>query len=141
MSIKTKHQLRKEWADKEAAARNGGARCWQPWVVQIICKMLVNRKSPLAVPSTMQTIYQMLTGDMPKDLPSVSFVRGCRVVVEVIGETIVAMKLANAPTWSQVWTNGTTRQQIPCTALVVGLMGDDDNVNPVVVSSYFKSGE
>jgi hypothetical protein len=55
----------------------------------------------------MQTMYQMLTGDTPEELPCVSFVRSCRVVVEVIGETIAAMKLADAPTWNQLWTDGT----------------------------------
>lgn len=54
---------------------------------------------------------------------------------EVIGETIAAMKLADAPTWNQLWTNGTTRRQIPFTALVIGLMGEDEDIDPVVVSS------
>ena len=80
-------------------------------------------------------MYQMLTGDTPDDLPCVSFVRSCRVVVEVIGETIAAMKLADAPTWNQLWTDGTTRRQIPFTALVIGLMGEDEDIDPIVVSS------
>ncbi len=56
-------------------------------------------------------------------------------MVEVIGETIAAMKLADAPTWNQLWTDGTTRRRIPFTALVIGLMGEDEDINPVVVSS------
>ncbi len=95
----------------------------------------MNGTPPTAVPLAMQTMYQMWTGDTPDELPSVSFVRTCRVVVEVIGETIAAMKLADAPTWSQLWTDGTTRRQIPFTALVVGSMGDDEDIDPVVVSS------
>ena len=43
-------------------------------------------------------------------------------MVEVIGETIAAIKLVDAPTWNQLWTDGTTRRQIPFTALVIGLM-------------------
>jgi hypothetical protein len=43
VSTKTKRELKKEWADKEASAHNGGARhSWPSWVVQIICEMLVN---------------------------------------------------------------------------------------------------
>jgi hypothetical protein len=81
-------------------------------------------------------MYEMLIGETPKELPSVSFVRSDRVVVEVIGEKIAAMKLANAPSWSQLWTDRTTRRQIPFTALVVGLMGNnDDIIDPVVNSS------
>jgi hypothetical protein len=64
-------------------------------------------------------------------------------MMEVIGETIAAMKLADAPSWSQLWTDGTNRWQIPFTALVVGLMGkDDDIIDPVVVlSSIFMEDE
>jgi hypothetical protein len=133
---KNKRELQKEWADEETQKRHGGKWWWPPWVVQIICEMLVNGTSPSAVPSAMQTMYEMLIGEPPKELPSVSYVRSCRVVVEVIGETIATMKLADAPSWSQLWTDGTTRRQIPFTALVVGLMGNnDDIIDPVVVSS------
>ena len=95
----------------------------------------MNGTPPTAVPLAMQMMYQMWTGDTPGELPLVSFVRTCRVVVEVIGEMIAAMKLADAPTWSQLWTDGTTRRQIPFTALVVDLMGDDEDIDPVVVLS------
>ena len=87
------------------------------------------------MPTAMQTMYQMLMGDTPNELPTINFVRSCRVVVEVIGETIAAVKLADAPSWNQLWTNGTTRRQIPFTTLVIGLMGEDDDIDPVVVSS------
>ena len=134
-SGKSTRRLKKEWANEEAAVAHGGARRWPPWVVQVICELLVNGTSPSAVPTAMQTMYQMLTGDTPNELPTINFVRSCRVVVEVIGETIAAMKLADAPSWNQLWTDGTTRRQIPFTALVIGLMGEDDDIDPVVVSS------
>jgi hypothetical protein len=134
-SKKTKRELKKEWTDEEVAVRVGGPRCWPPWIVQIICEMLVNGTSPSAVPSAMQTMYEILTGDVPKELPSVSFVWSCRVVVEGIGETIAAMKLADASSWNQLWTDGTTRWKILFTAVVIGLMGDDDNIDSVVVLS------
>jgi hypothetical protein len=118
-----KRHLKKEWANDEAAVAHGGGRQWPPWVVQVICELLVKGTSPAAVPAAMQTMYQMLTGETLDELPSVSFVWSCRVVVEVIGETIAATKLADAPSWNQLWTDGTTRRQIPFTALVMGLMG------------------
>ena len=110
--------LKKEWANEEAAVAHGGARRLPPWVVQVICELLVNGTSPSAVPTAMQTMYQMLTGDTPNKLPTINFVWSCRVVVEVIGETIAAMKLADAPSWNQLWTDGTTKRQIPFTMLV-----------------------
>ena len=33
--------------------------------------------------------------------------------------------------------DGTTRQQIPFTALVIGLMGNSEVIDPIVVSSCF----
>jgi hypothetical protein len=134
-SGKSTRRLKKEWANEEAAVAHGGAMRWPPWVGQVICELLVNGTSPSAVPTAMQTMYQMLTGDTPNEFPTINFVWSCRVVVEVIGETIAAMKLADAPSWSQLWTDETTRRQIPFTALVIGLMGEDDDIDPVVVSS------
>ena len=80
-------------------------------------------------------MYETLYAEKPEELPSVNFVRRCRVVVEIIGETIAAIKLASADNWKQLWTDATTRRQIPFTALVIGLLGDEDNIDPVVVSS------
>ena len=80
-------------------------------------------------------MYEMLYGEKPKEVPSVRFVRNCRVVVEVIGETVVALKLASAESWKQLWTDATTRRQIPFTALVIGILAEDETIDPVVVSS------
>jgi hypothetical protein len=77
----------------------------------------------------------MLSGETPDKLPSVNFVWSCRVVVEVMGETISAIKLADAPLWNQLWTDETTRQQIPFTAVVIGLMGNSEVIDPIVVLS------
>ena len=64
-SHKSKRRLKKEWANDEAAAAHGGGRQWPTWVVQIICELLVNGTKPAAVPTAMQTMYKMLTGDTP----------------------------------------------------------------------------
>ena len=65
----------------------------------------------------------------------VDFVRECRVVVEVMCETVAAIKIASSSEWSQLWTDATTRRQIPFTALIVGLLGNNGNLDPVVISS------
>ena len=134
-SQETKRKLQKEWADEEAKHKRGGARRWPIWVVQLICELLVNGTSPSAIPANIQTMYETLTGETPADVPSINFVRQCRVVVEVIGETITAFKLASAEDWKALWTDATTRRQIPFTALVIGLLGDEETIDPVVVSS------
>ena len=80
-------------------------------------------------------MYETLYGEKPDEVPSVNFVRGCRVVVQVVGETITAIKLANADSWKQLWTDATTRRQIPFTALIKCILGEEDKLDPVVVSS------
>jgi hypothetical protein len=80
-------------------------------------------------------MYETLYGETPEEIPSVNFVRGCRVVVQVIGKTVTAIKLGNAETWKQLWTNATTHSQIPFTALIIGILGDENDIDPVVVSS------
>ena len=57
-------------------------------------------------------------------MPSVNYVRECRVVVEIIGETIAAMKLALTESWSPLWTDCTTCRQIPFSALVIEFLGE-----------------
>jgi len=80
-------------------------------------------------------VYETLYKEEPDELPSVNFVRECRVFVEVMGETLTAIKLANAPEWLQLWTNATTRRQIPFTALIIGVLAESGDIDPVVISS------
>jgi hypothetical protein len=115
----TKRRMKKEWDDIDADGHStlkGGSRRWPTWVVLMICELLINGTQPLAVPSCIHTVYETLYMEEPDELPSVNFVRECRVFVEVMGETLTAIKLANAPEWSQLWTDVTTRRQIPFTA-------------------------
>jgi hypothetical protein len=55
--------------------------------------------------------------------------------VEIIGETLVAIKLGSTQIWDQLWTKSTTRRQIPFTALSIGILADSGSIDPVVVSS------
>jgi hypothetical protein len=76
--------------------------------VQLICKLLVSGTPPRAVPPTIQTFSETLIHEKPKELLSVNFVCECHVIVEVIVETIAAIKLAQASKRDQLWYNGTT---------------------------------
>ncbi len=83
----TKGRMKKEWVNyyDDGRRTGGGSRHWPPRVVQMICELLINGMAPTAVPSTIQSIYQTLYDEPPEELPSVNFVRECRVVVEIIG--------------------------------------------------------
>ncbi len=47
----------------------------------------------------------------------------------------MAIKLANVPQWLQLWTNATTRRQIPFTALIIGVLAESGDIDPVVILS------
>jgi len=115
--------------------RRGGA-CWPLWVTEVCCELLVNGSPPSAIPSSIGTLTATLYGEEPKKLPSLNFVRQCRVLVQIIGETITAMKLAACPNWAEIFFDSTTRRQVPFMAVVISLMGDGpDSLDSIIVSS------
>ncbi|KAL7536200.1 hypothetical protein ACHAXR_006982, partial [Thalassiosira sp. AJA248-18] len=124
-------ELKKEYK----VGRRGGAS-YPLWVVQVSIEFLVHGTPPSAVPANIATLYEMLYGKEPTDVPSAQFVRQIRAAVQVMGETITAIKLANAPAemWRQLFFDATTRRQTPFQAVIVGLM-DNGVLDPVVVSS------
>ena len=130
-----KRKMKKEWASEAKRSKRGGKRQWPVWVVQLICELLICGTPPASIPDSIQIMYETLYGEPPDERPSINCVRQCRVVVEVIGETLVAMKLADASKWDQLWTDATTRRQIPFTALIIGMLDEDGKIDPVVVSS------
>ena len=84
-SRETKLHMKKEWEDSGCGkCTRGGSGHWPTWVVLMICELLVNGTAPTAIPSNIQTFYKTLYQDKPQELPSVSFVRSFRVVVEVM---------------------------------------------------------
>lgn len=135
--IRQHRQMQKEWENDEARHRRGGRQRWPLWVVQLICELLVNGTCPSAIPANIRSMYKTIFRTPPKHDISVNFVCECRAVVQVIGETVCAIKLGAAKDWGQLWTDATTRRQVPFTALIIGLLGDgiDDAIDPVVVSS------
>jgi hypothetical protein len=115
--------------------RVGRGGKWQPWVIQYICELLVIGTPPASIPSIISSSYQTYYGKEPDEVPQISFVRQCHVIVQVIGETIAAIKLASAKKWDQLWTDATTRRQCPFQALIIGLMDSEKKLDPVTVSS------
>ena len=70
----------------------------------------------------------------PVHTPSLAHVRHCRVLIQIIGETTSALKLASENTWKQIFFDATTRRQVPFQALIIALMSDG-KLDPIVVSS------
>jgi hypothetical protein len=57
--------------------------------------------------------------------------------VEIMGKTLMAIKLANAPQWLQLWTNATTRCQIPFTELIIGVLAESGDIDPAAFCLVF----
>ena len=56
-------------------------------------------------------------------------------MVQVVGETIAAWRLADAKEWRQIFMDATSRRQCAFQALIVGLMDDTGKLDLVIVSS------
>ena len=48
--------------------------------------------------------------------------------------TIIVIKLARDAQWDQLWTDATMQHRIPFTALVLGILHDNQKMDPVVAS-------
>ena len=107
-SLPKRLELKKMFDENRGAGRRGGGRRWPVWVVQLISELLAHGTPPSTIPSNIETMYHTLYGVKPAEVPSVNFVRECRVVVQVLGETITAVKLASAERWDQLWADETT---------------------------------
>jgi hypothetical protein len=114
--------------------RRGGSDSWPPKVVQLICELLVNGTPPSAIPATIASISAMQNGTVPDNLPSLSFIRQCRVVVQTIAELLAAFRLGNAETWLQIFTDGTSRRQIAFQNLIISIL-ENDKIVPIILSS------
>ena len=107
--LKSKSEIYKKNLKKEASVieRNGGGRKWPVWVVQIICEMLTNGAPPSSIPSLLRTMMETTNEDsIVKQLPSVRFVRHCRNLIQILGETMAAIRLGRADCCPQLFTDG-----------------------------------
>ena len=80
-------------------------------------------------------MMETITDEVVKTLPSVRFVRHCRIIVQILGETMTAIKLGRAATWKQLFTDGTSRRQVAFQNVVIGLMSENQLFDPTVLSS------
>ena len=113
-----------------------GASSWDLRVVQLICELLVIGVPPSKIPATLQTTYETFReGDDRQDGISVSFVRQCRTVVQVIGETMAAIKYGEAEVIDQAFMDATTRRHSAMQTFIVGTRTEDLSLETVILSS------
>ena len=91
--VTNKKEMKKEWDKDCEAGKRGGSRSWPVWVVQLICELLVNGTPHTAIPGNISVMYESLYGEEPDKAPSISFCQHCRVTVQVVGETMAALRI------------------------------------------------
>ena len=104
-------------------------------MVLLICELLVIGIPPMDITSSIYNLYETLNGVEPIEVLSMSFIQQLSTVVQVLGETIEALKLTDSDSWRQIFTDATSRRQCAFKAFVVGLMDEDGLLDPVIVSS------
>ena len=133
LSHMQKRQLKKVRANADNG-KPGGGMVYPQWVMTTICELLTCGAAPSAIGKILKATYRVFYDEVPEDIPSINYIRRGRSVLAVFNETMSAMKLAIAESWDQLCTDATTRRQIPFTALIIGLLGDD-SLEQVIVSS------
>ena len=103
--------------------------------MQLILELLVARVPPTAIPKSVDIFYQSLYGMGPETLPSVSFIRESRAILQVLLEMSAGLKLAKADKWDHMFNDATSRGHRHFSALVVGVMGENMEIEPITVSS------
>jgi hypothetical protein len=121
--------------------RRGGASKWPPRVVQLVCEMLVNGTPPSAIPANIASLSAYQTGKVPESVPSLSFVRECRVVCQVIAECLAAFRLGKAEKWLQTHTDATSRRQIAFQNLIISIRENNKIISVILSSCIFLNDE
>ena len=119
----------------------GGSLRWPVHIIMIICELLVKGTTPSAITANTQKIYAALTGSELDELPSLEYVRTCRVVVQILNDMIDACRLEKAENWHQIFTHVTTRRQIIFQNLVIGLMTNGNFESVIYLSCIFLENE
>ena len=89
-SLERMSTIRTQIKRERPVGRRGGSGKWPIHIVLLICELLVNGTPPSAVPANIQTMSAALLGSEVGELPSVDYVRKCRVVVQNINEMLAA---------------------------------------------------
>ena len=121
---------------------HGGAYTWPLWILQLVLEMLVHGAPPSSIPPSIVSHITITNPGMEiKEIPCVSYVRKCRSILRIIGETLASYRLAKAKKWQQLFTDGTSRRQTAIQNLIIGIEEDSVLKNIVLSSSIILVGE
>ena len=121
---------------------HGGTVTWPLWMVQLILESLVNGTPPSSVPANIISHVAIMNPEIKvKEVPSINFVRKCRTILRIVGETLAAYRLGKANDWQQLFSDGTSRRQSAIQNLIIGIKEDSKLRNIALSSSLILKGE
>ena len=110
---------------KEVKKTNEGGQSghtWPLWMLQVILESLANGTPPSSIPDNILSHLSIMNPDIKtKQVPSISYVRRCRTILRIVGETLASYRLAKAEDWEQLFTDGTSRRQSALQNLIIGI--------------------
>ena len=90
---------------------------------------------------TLQTTSVYFTGRVVTKLPSVSYVREWRTVLQILNDLLGAYKLGMNATWKQLCTDVTIRRKFGFQSLVIGLLTEKVFESVIASSCIFMDDE
>ncbi len=131
-----------KWPLRKVSPEVGkGQKVWPAEMDLYIMELLVIGTPPASVPQAIASSVANLLEMDPEELPSISYVRGLRTAIRILGETMAAYKLGKSGSWAQLFFDGTTRRQIPFQNLVIALDTDEELCSLVLSSCMIVEGE
>ena len=80
-------------------------------MLQLVLEMLVNGTPPESISPNITLQIALICPDVKiHNLPSISFIKECRIVFRSLGETLTSYRLAQAKKWEQLFIDGTSRR-------------------------------
>ena len=95
-------------------------------MLQLVLEMLVNGTPPSAIPKNVASQVALTTPELKvEDLPCEGYIRKCRTILRIVGETLTSYQLAKQGKWKQLFTDGTSRRQVSLQNLIINIIEDD----------------
>ena len=108
-------------------------------VVFLIMQLLVGGAKPTAIHAIMQVFHYQFTGKGADEIPSVSFIRKCRMYCYIMNDLLAAIRMGRALLWPAFYHDGTSRRQLSLYNLLIAIQDEWSNGNgndsPMIVSS------
>jgi len=111
---------------------------WSLKIVRLVIELLVCGTAPASVSDAVVAFVKNLAPQIQlRELPSLSFVRRCRTILVITCQLTAVYRLAKAPKWGTIHTDGTSRRQVAILNLIITILeneGDPEYI-PILAST------